>query len=76
MITERTLQMAASGWVKCKVGDFQFETAWEIPPGKVLVLFGPSGAGKSSTLRAIAGLLHPVAGHVEIGGRIVFDAAN
>ena len=76
MITERTPQMAASGWIQCKVGDFQFETDWEIQPGKVLVLFGPSGAGKSSTLRAIAGLLHPVAGHVEIGGRIVFDAAN
>jgi len=40
-----------------------------------LVLFGPSGAGKSLTLKAIAGLLHPDAGHVRIGDATLFDAA-
>ncbi|MEE3012619.1 MAG: ATP-binding cassette domain-containing protein [Chloroflexota bacterium] len=69
-----TQQTPANGWVHCRVGDFQLETSWEIQPGSVLVLFGPSGAGKSSTLRAIAGLLHPVAGHVEMGGRTVYDS--
>ncbi|MDA1127946.1 MAG: ABC transporter ATP-binding protein [Chloroflexi bacterium] len=49
------------------------EAEWEIEPGQVLVLFGPSGAGKSTTLRAIAGLLRPLSGHVEIGGRVVYD---
>ena len=63
----------ARGWVQCEVGDFQLETEWEIEPGQVLVLFGPSGAGKSTTLRAIAGLLRPVRGHVEVGGRVVYD---
>ena len=64
---------AAKGWVQCRLGGFQLETAWEIEPGQVLVLFGPSGAGKSTTLRAIAGLLRPVRGHVEVGGRVVYD---
>ena len=64
---------SARGWVQCQVGDFHLETGWEIEPGQVLVLFGPSGAGKSTTLRAIAGLLRPVRGHVEIGGRVVYD---
>lgn len=38
-----------------------------------LVLFGPSGAGKSVTLMAIAGLLHPDAGHVRVEGRTLYD---
>jgi molybdate transport system ATP-binding protein len=40
-----------------------------------LVLFGPSGAGKSLTLKAVAGLLRPDAGHVRTNGRTLFDAA-
>ena len=42
----------------------------------VLALFGPSGAGKSATLQAMAGLLRPAAGHVRVGGRPLFDAAQ
>ncbi|UPG85892.1 ATP-binding cassette domain-containing protein [Luteibacter aegosomatis] len=38
-----------------------------------IVLYGPSGAGKSVTLRAIAGLLKPDAGHVRVDGRALFD---
>jgi molybdate transport system ATP-binding protein len=41
-----------------------------------LVLFGPSGAGKSLTLRAIAGLMRPDRGHVEIDGATLFDSAS
>jgi len=40
-----------------------------------IVLFGPSGAGKSLTLRAMAGLLTPDAGHVRVDGRTLFDDA-
>lgn len=39
-----------------------------------LVLYGPSGAGKSVTLKAIAGLLRPDAGHVRHAGVTLFDA--
>jgi molybdate transport system ATP-binding protein len=69
-------RLAANGWVQCQVGNFRLEADWEIAPGQVLVLFGPSGAGKSTTLRAIAGLLRPVRGHVEIGGRVVYDGGD
>jgi len=41
-----------------------------------LVLFGPSGAGKSQTLKMIAGLVRPDAGHVRIGARSLFDATT
>lgn len=39
-----------------------------------VVVFGPSGAGKSLTLRAIAGLVRPAAGHVRIGDRWLDDS--
>jgi len=41
-----------------------------------LVLFGPSGAGKTLTLKAIAGLLRPDAGHVRMNDETLFDATT
>ena len=63
----------AVGWVHCRVGSFDLQAEWEVAPGEVLVLFGPSGAGKTTVLRAIAGLLRPLQGRVEVGGRVVYD---
>lgn len=40
-----------------------------------IVLMGPSGSGKSLTLKAIAGLMQPDAGHVRVEGNTLFDAA-
>jgi molybdate transport system ATP-binding protein len=65
-----------SGWIRYHVEDFRLEIAWEVRPGSVLVLFGPSGAGKTMTLRAIAGLVRPHEGLIEIGGNVVFDHAT
>lgn len=39
-------------------------------------LYGPSGAGKSLTFQAIAGLLHPYRGRVQLDGRTLFDSAK
>lgn len=64
------------GWAKYSIGRFSLETEWEALPGRVLVIFGPSGAGKTTLLRAIAGLLRPEDGSIEIGGRAVFDASE
>ena len=41
----------------------------------VVGLFGRSGSGKSSVVNAIAGLLKPDAGRIEIDGEVLFDAA-
>lgn len=38
-----------------------------------LVLLGPSGAGKSLTLKAIAGLLTPDSGHIQVGDQCYFN---
>lgn len=40
-----------------------------------IAVFGPSGAGKSMTLKAIAGLFTPEAGHIRLNGRTLFDSA-
>ena len=63
----------ARGQVYYRIGKFCLETEWEVLPGQIMTLFGPSGAGKTTLLRAIAGLLRPQSGHIEIGGRVVFD---
>ena len=47
----------------------QFDTG-EQPLG----LLGASGSGKSMTLRCIAGLETPSAGHIILNGRVLFDA--
>ena len=39
-----------------------------VAPGERIGLVGPNGAGKSTLLRAIAGLLEPTAGTVELAG--------
>jgi molybdate transport system ATP-binding protein len=41
-----------------------------------LVIYGPSGAGKSLTLRAMAGLLTPDAGCIQLGGHTLLNSAT
>ena len=37
--------------------------------GEVVALLGPNGAGKTTTLRAVSGIVDPMAGSVAFGGR-------
>ena len=41
-----------------------------------VVLHGPSGAGKTQTLRMIAGITRPDAGHVVVAGQVLYDHAR
>jgi sulfate transport system ATP-binding protein len=56
--------------VSKRFGDFVAlgDISLEVPDGSLTALLGPSGSGKSTLLRVIAGLEHPDAGTVEIGG--------
>ena len=45
----------------------------DIADGEFFVLLGPTGAGKTTTLRLIAGLETPTAGHIRINGAEVND---
>ncbi len=41
-----------------------------------IVVHGPSGAGKSLLLKAVAGLMAPDSGRIEVAGRSLFDSGN
>src|SRR5207244_4742631 len=43
----------------------------EVKDGEIATLIGANGAGKSTTIRTIAGLIHPRAGQVLLYGRRV-----
>jgi manganese/zinc/iron transport system ATP- binding protein len=40
-----------------------------VPPGVLMAIVGPNGAGKTTLIKAILGLVRPVAGQVRIYGR-------
>jgi ABC-2 type transport system ATP-binding protein len=64
----------------CKsYGDFAAvkDLTFEIGPGDILALVGSNGAGKTTTLRALAGIIEPTSGSLEIAGHdIVSDPIN
>jgi len=41
----------------------------EVPSGVLMAVVGPNGAGKTTLIKAVTGLIRPVAGTVEIFGR-------
>jgi molybdate transport system ATP-binding protein len=55
--------------------DFTVRAAIEVAAGERLALFGPSGAGKTTLLEAIAGLVRPRSGFIELAGRILTRTA-
>jgi iron(III) transport system ATP-binding protein len=52
------------------------DVAFAVAEAQCHVLLGPSGCGKTTILRCVAGLEQPDAGAIEIGGRVVSDAAR
>ncbi len=57
------------------IGDLDLTVDCDLPGG-LSAIFGPSGAGKTSILRAVAGLLTPDQGRVQVGDRVLFDSAT
>lgn len=54
---------------------FALQAEFDAPPG-ITILFGPSGSGKTTTIKAIAGIIHPDEGHISINGHTLFDSAQ
>ena len=52
---------------------FELNARFESASRRV-VIYGPSGAGKSQLLKALAGLMTPDRGHIELAGRRLFDS--
>lgn len=53
--------------------EFHLRASFETSSRRI-ALFGPSGSGKSLTLMALAGLLTPRQGRIEVRGRTFFDS--
>jgi ABC-type Fe3+/spermidine/putrescine transport system ATPase subunit len=58
--------------IKKQLRDFELDIRFELGNG-TLVIVGKSGCGKSTTLKAIAGLITPDQGRIEVGETIYFD---
>ena len=62
MIEVRNLRKEYGGFVAVE------DSTFDVDDGEVFGIIGPNGAGKTTTLKALAGLLEPTAGTVEIAG--------
>lgn len=61
--------------VRAVVENRGLDLDFEVAPGEVLAVLGPNGAGKSTTLHSIAGLVGLDAGRIQVGDRVLTDAA-
>ncbi|MGV0746371.1 sulfate/molybdate ABC transporter ATP-binding protein [Mycolicibacterium sp. XJ870] len=51
------------------------DVEFDVAAGEVLAVLGPNGAGKSTTLHAIAGLVDPHPGRIQVGDKVLTDTA-
>ena len=59
--------------IRKRFKDFSLEVEFS-SNAKVTALFAPSGSGKSLTLQAVAGLVEPDEGRIEVNGKLFFDS--
>jgi molybdate transport system ATP-binding protein len=67
--------MTLSVAVRHAFAGFTLDAAFEAPRG-ITVLFGRSGSGKTTIVNAVAGLLKPDEGRVEVDGRVLLDTGR
>ncbi len=67
--------MTLSVRIKHDLGRFALDVAFAAPPG-LTVLYGRSGSGKTTVINAVAGLLTPDAGRIDVDGQTLLDRAQ
>jgi molybdate transport system ATP-binding protein len=61
--------------IERRLGVFRLAASFVVGEG-VTALFGRSGAGKTSVINAIAGILRPDRGRIELNGETIFDSTR
>ncbi len=67
--------MSLSVQLNHQMKQFKLDLAFDLPTKGLTALFGPSGAGKSLTINAIAGLITPQEGQVQLNGETLFSSS-
>lgn len=52
---------------------FRLSLELDVPAGTIAAVVGPNGSGKTTTLRALAGLVRPTSGRIQLGSRVLDD---
>lgn len=62
--------------VQKRLGAFELAAEFAAPSEGITALFGRSGAGKTTLVNALAGLIRPDRGRIEVDGEILFSDAD
>jgi len=66
---KQAVMRAGRGKRQVKTVEAVKNVSFDVPRGTVLGIIGHNGAGKSTLMRAIAGIIPPTAGRIEVTGR-------
>ena len=50
------------------------DVSFAVPDGGLITIIGPNGHGKTTLLRAVSGLIHPMAGEIRFAGKAIGGA--
>lgn len=63
--------------IRKDLAGFSLDVSFRVDDAReVMGLLGASGCGKSMTLKCVAGVVTPDAGHIELDGRVLFDSES
>lgn len=62
--------------VQVRLDGFELDIDIAVESGELVAVLGPNGAGKSMLLRALAGLVPLVGGHVTLGSQVLEDPSS
>jgi molybdate transport system ATP-binding protein len=62
--------------VGVRLGELELEVDVSARSGEMVAIVGPNGSGKTTLLRALAGLVTPRSGRIEIDGEVVTDVGR